>query len=255
MVDEQRGETELAQRVTYSMLAAAARLATAFDLPLKGVGRQLQTAFFQVLRQRGLKLHDICERLDISPSLAATLSKRLKERFLPGQSPLALARRIEFMLWSEPMSRARLAQILPDEDPADVAAALDTLLSEGRIAPLGDRAERLAVSAQASRLAGDRLPSRLDALDQLMGAVSQTVFTRFFAPDRPSFARVLTLRIRPQDLPALEALYREQLWPRLSALDAAAEGDPDAQAIEVVMTWAPYLALETHEHSQKDSLK
>lgn len=238
---------ELAERVTYSMLATAARLAGAFDLPLKGVGRQLQTAYFQVLRDRGLKLREISERLEISPSLAATFSKRLKERFFAPEGAPALSRRIEFMLWAEPMSEARLLQVLPGEEPDDVAAAVAELLAEGRVVRDDDRIGRLRTARGASRLVRDELRGRIDGLNHLLGGVAQAVYARFFAPGEPAFARVLTLRVRPEDLPELERLYRERIWPTLEALDAAAQGHDDARAMEVVVTWAPYRLIERKE--------
>ncbi len=236
-------EDELARRVTRSLLMAAARLAGAFDVPLKDVSRLLQTACFQVLRDRGLTLREIGERLDISPSLAASLSKRLKARFLTEGGALALGRRIEFTLWAEPMSLARLLQTLPD-DPDEVRAAVDALLSADRVVSLGDRAGRLAPARGATRLVRDEMRARLDGLDQLLGGVTQAVYARFFRPEQPAFARVLTLRLRPEDQGALAALYDEHIWPTLEALDAAAADRPDAREVEFTVTWAPYRLIE-----------
>ena len=43
----------------------------------------------------------------------------------------------------------------------------------------------------------------------------------------------------PVALPKLRALYEEQIWPALKALDDAAAADADAEAIDIALCWAP----------------
>ena len=49
--------------------------------------------------------------------------------------------------------------------------------------------------------------------------------------------------MRKADLPTLQKLYQETLWPALVALDEAAKGDDEATSIEVSLVWAPLGAL------------
>lgn len=242
---------ELARRVVYAFMYATARLADQFgtERPLKAAGKELQMAWFHALRDRGLKLHEISSRLGISSASVAALSKRLKDNFVTGEGRGAVQRRIEFMLWAEPLSRARLHQVLTEVPPAEIDAALDALLAQERVQLRPGRTPRF-VPVRASRVVRDQMLARLDGLNQLVGAISQTAFGRFFAPKRTSFARVSQLRVRPEDIPKLRALYETHIWPTLKALDAAAEGSDAAESLEFVVTWSPYALFEALEKDE-----
>jgi hypothetical protein len=243
---------EIARRVVYAFLYNIARLADRLDdyldddRPLKAVGKELQVAWFHALRRRGLKLREISERLGISSASAANLSKRLKNNFLAGEGHMELARRIQFMIEAEPLSVARVAQILVDAEPANVQAAVDTLLEEGRIVPLPGRVTRYRAQ-RSSRVVRDQILGRLDGLNQLVGAVTQVAYTRFFKPETPAFARVLQLRARPADRARLRALYEQHIWPLLAEIDAAAVDADDAETLEFVLSWSAYEAFADRE--------
>jgi predicted XRE-type DNA-binding protein len=243
---------ELAKRVVYAFMYATARLADQFEngWSLKAAGRDLQMAWFHVLRARGLKQHQIAERLSISRASVAGLSRRLKANFLQAGNCEALQRRIEFMLWAEPLSRSRLHQVLTDCTAEAIDVAIEQLEQAGRITLQTGRTPRY-VTARATRLARDGAMARLDGLGQLVGAVSQAAFSRFFTPERAAFARVSQLRVRREDLPQLRALYEHQIWPTLTALDAAADGVESAQALEFVVTWSPHALFEEQQEEAR----
>lgn len=243
-------ETELAKRVLYVFLYNTARLADRFEeqRPMKAAAQALQTAWFHALRRRGLKLYEIAERLGISTATAANLSKRLKENFLDGEGRGELERRIQFMLWAEPLSTARITQILGDPSAKTVQVVLDRLLSMNRIEVIDGRTVRYTAQ-RSSRLARDQIMARLDGLNQLVGAVTQAAWARFFEPSSPAFARVLQFRARPTDLETLQTFYQEQIWPLLESIDAAAAGFDDAIPLEFVVTWSKYGLFDTKGES------
>ena len=240
-------ETELSLRVLYSALLPAVRLALAVGVPLKDLLGWAEVAYFHEARRRGFRMREIAERFDISMRKAAQLSKRLKRHFLRPELEHELPRRVEFVLWAGPLSEPRIAQAVPAEDPADVRAALDRLLAEGRVVELEGRTARYAVVRSESRLVRGAMLARIDGLNNLLGSVAHAVYGRFFAAEERAFARTVSLRVRPQDYARLERLYRETIWETLKAMDDAASGAPDAEVVDVSILWAPGDLLEELE--------
>jgi len=240
------GPRELGERVIYALLRPAARLALAFGVSIKDVGDWLQMAYFHEARARGLKLRHIADILDVSPRKAALLSKQLKHNFLDVEVEVALPRRVEFLLWAGPLSAARITQALQG-DSAAIERALKKLVADGRVKVEPGATPRYAVVRGEFRLVDEAgWLSRIDGLDTLLGSVANTTFSRFFggaAQKAASFARTAGLRVRKADLPTLQKLYQETLWPALVALDEAAKGDDEATSIEVSLVWAPLGAL------------
>lgn len=236
---DQIPKEELARRVVYSLLAPAARVGRAFKLPLSELRDWAELAYFHELRASGRKQREIAEALGVSMRSVANLSSRLKQNFLDPEREVGLPRRIEFMLWAEDLSLARLQQVLSSEDPAAIDAAVASLVAEGRIVEIEGPRPVYSVTRSENRLYSDMWLARVDGLNHLVSTVSAAVFGRFFAGEPRSFARTIGLRVRPEDLPKLRALYEEQIWPALKALDDAAAADGDAEAIDIALCWAP----------------
>lgn len=249
--DLTRAEMEL--RVLYAMLRPAVRLATRAGVPLRALGQWSELGYFHELRRQGLKMREISAQLEISMRKAAQLSRALKDSFFEADRH-GLARRLEFMIWAEPLSLARMQQAMPDEAPEAVADALDALLKEGRVVEAPSHTVmNYAVSRQASRLVQTRWIARLDALNQLLDTVSGAIQARFFEDDPHALARNLQLRVRREDLPELMRLYEAHLWPHLCALDEAAASDPDAVAIDLAICWTPHAHVEALRRSAADA--
>ena len=186
----------LGDRVVYGLLRPAARVALAFGIPLKQLRERLQMAYFHEARDRGLKLREIADILDVSPRSAALLSKQLKENFLDVEAEVALPRRIEFLLWAEPLSAARIKQVLVEVDGDEVDAALDKLRDEGRIVAEPGPRGRWRVARAAFRLVDEKgWLSRLDGLDTLLATIrSRCRRLRFGWLTEADVARVLVER-------------------------------------------------------------
>lgn len=242
---------ELARRVLYSLLVPASRLARAFRVPLGELSEWSELAYFHELRGSGLKMREIATRLDVSMRKAANLSSRLKQNFLDPERSVGLPRRIEFMLWAGPLSNARLYQVLPNEDPDAIDAALVALVDEGRVARAEEAGRPVfSVTGTEYRLYREDWLNRIDGLNHLAATVAQAAYARFFAPDDPSFARTVSLRVREEDLPALHKLYEEAIWPALRAFDEAAADEESSRAIDLAYCWSPQGVWGTPEDGE-----
>jgi hypothetical protein len=236
--DRQLTERELGLHVLFALLRLPVGLASDLGIGLKELGEWAETAYFHELRGRGLKLREISDELEVSMRKAAQLSKQLKQRFFE-TTQQTLARRIEFMLWAGPMSLVRIEQALPQEDPEEVRQALALLVDSGRAQVVEGRVVTYAVVARASRQVGSSWVAKIDGLNQLLTTVLGAVRARLFREDPRALARSLELRVRPEDLPELKAMYEEVIWERLKELDARAVGCDEAIPMHFALMWAP----------------
>ncbi len=240
-------DPDLAAQVVYALLLPAVRLALALGVPLRDLGDAVEVAYFHETKRQGLKTREAAERMGASLRKVAELSSRLKQRFLQTESEHELPRRIEFLLWAGPESEAHIRQALPDVEPEAITAALQLLVEQKRAVLVEGRTPRWEALKAERRLVADSLFSRLDALTNLAGNVSHAVYGRFFQAEARAFARTLSFRIRPADLPQLQKLYEESIWPALRALDDAAKESPDAQGIDLSVLWAPHEYMRQSE--------
>ena len=240
---------EAQDRVLYAFVRAAARLGSTFGMPLKGFERFAHMASFHVLRGAGLELGDIADRLQVSRRKVDQLSRLLKENFferhIEATSDAALARRIEFMLWAEPLSTRRICQVVSAAPPEAIDAALQGLVADGRIAEDADG--KWQITTPSRRLVRDDWLARIDGLNHQLGAVLRAAHGRFFKRDARAFARTVSLRVRRDRVGELEALYRDVIWPALVALDADCQDVDPAEIEEMIVSlcWASAEPLST----------
>ena len=232
---------ELQWRVVYSLLRPAVRLSSVFGLSLKELKEWLGVSYLHELKRSGLTQNESAERIGVSRRTIISLSRKLRDNFFEPGRHEGVQRRILFVLWAESMSEGRLRQALDgafDED--EIESALDALIEQGAVRS-EDRqgTTHYALERGAFRLYKDNWIARIDALNNQLDHISDTVFARFFSEDRKSFARTITLSVREEDLPQLERLYRDVIFPELVKLDAAATGQEHVQPMELSISWAP----------------
>lgn len=230
------------ERVVYAAMALPARLGLALGLEMKQLVDLMQMAIFHETRRQDLKTAEAAERLGVSMRKISLLSQRLRRNFADDEAMDDLERRIEFMLWASPLTEARLHQLLRGFDHDEIDAAVAALLAAGRIrADHNDpQGPTYAITRSESRLVSGDWQARLDGLTDIVATVANTVDARLIHGDARAFARNLMLRVRPDDLGALHALYSDVLWETLRQLDLNAKDDPDAEEISVSILWAPY---------------
>lgn len=202
----------------------------------------LQMALFQEARAKHLTLREVSELLAVSPRKSALLSKRLKSNFLDVEAEVSLPRRIEYLLWAEPLSVARMAQALPAIDGDLVEEAVARLLEEGRVRKCPGTTVRYEVVRAEFRLVDSKgWLSQIDGINALLETVGRTVFTRFFGDAEAqagAFARNVGLRVRRQDRAKLHHFYETVMWPFLASLDEAAQGAHDAEDVALSVLWS-----------------
>jgi hypothetical protein len=233
-------DEELERRVVYATLVPAVRLGRLFGVHLREASEWLELAHLKELVDEGVKLKEAAEFLHVSVRKVSMLSSRLRENFFVPEREHELPSRILFALWAEPLSRKRIKQYLSGFEEGEIDEAVDRLERDGKIRLLSGRTPTYEVIEAAQRLVRRDMMARVDALDSMLSTVTDAIYSRFFSSSpEASFARALQLRVSPKDLPKLRALYEEQIWPTLSALDEAARDDPDALPLGVALSWAP----------------
>ncbi len=247
-------EDERVRRVVHALLLCAVRVARAYRLPLKSTAKLLELGYFRALRREGLTLSDTADLLDVGLRTAKRLSQQLRHNFRDAERGHGLPRRIEYALWAEPMSAARITQTMADVPPAELQATLDELVRNGRLALRPGRTPTYVPAKDRYRLVRDEWLARIDGLENLLRNVSDTVFARFFQGEKRAFARTLSLRVREADLERLQEMYERIVWETLSKLDDAAKADPDAPSVplDFSILWAPHDFISDHVQGEAE---
>lgn len=232
---------EYQARIVFSMLKPAAQIADHVRLPLKELSNLVQNAYYSLKRDQGMSIAQIARQLGTSTRTIDRIAKGTRANFFRPEREHTLPRRIEFLLWDGPKSSARLQQLLPNVEPEQLADAIERLRRDNRIQLTPGRTPMYSATRRANRLPDDTLAARVDALNNLLDTVVQTIRGRFFLRDTRAGARTVTLRVRRQDIPAIEALYEEVLWDKLVELDDRARDADEDDIVEmgVVVCWSP----------------
>lgn len=225
------------RRVLFSMLRPAAMLAASKGFPLKELTSFIRLSYFRELRDGGATLADAAGSMEVSLRTAKRLASELRSDFFVPEVEHNLARRIEFMTWAEPLSYARITQLLGNTPREDVDRALGKLVDEGRLERAEGRVPRYQASQLVSRLVDDAFSNRIGALNSLLQNVTETVSRRFLGLGGLAFARTLNFRIRPQDAGELRAAY-DALLERLLELEGLVEDPDDALGVRLSVVWS-----------------
>lgn len=234
----------------YTLFTPVVRLAYHFGLPLKDLRELLDIAYFEEMRRDRRTFKEIAEVFDVSTRKITQLSQALKGLLLvsDAEQKFGLPRKLELMIWAQPMSDRRLTQVLVLEYSADeIQKALEALVARGAIewdkkagvyrpVPLDQRDEPGA---------DDDLLARLDALRNFIDGVTDLVQARFFgkAESSQSFVRTHNFFLMPDDLKYLHDLHgmfrlvRDQLEER--ARRRRERGEGGRVGLSFVMMWAP----------------
>lgn len=231
-------DDELQRRVVFSLLQPAIRLAKRYRVPLKEFTQWLQIAYFQELRSSGLTLREAGELMDVGMRKASELSRSMKENFFKPERDHELPRRIEFMLWAEPLSRARIHQLMRAEEPALLDEAIERLVAEGRIQWVDGKHEVLEVTGTQARLVKPTWMSQVDGINQYGRNLASATHERVFEDSDRALLRTLSFRIAPSDVDALQALYEDDIFARLEQLEHRAQGRSDALTMTLSICWS-----------------
>lgn len=222
---------ELSARVIYTLFLPSVRIARHFSIDLATMKGWLEMAYFHELKKDDLKQREIADVMGVSMSKVSLLSRQLKGNFLRAEREEELPRRIEFMLWAEPLSMLKLKQVLPDVSDEEIEQAVESLEEEGRIVEESHgttTAYRLVI--QTDRRVWDSWVARVDGLQDALSNVTNVIYGRFFTGEPSTFARTLSFRLRRGRLDALQKLYEEHIFRTIVELDTEAGEALEAKA-------------------------
>lgn len=233
---------QLPRWVLYLLCGPAAALGVRLGLSMRDLLDIMQLAVYRATRDQGWSQKEAAERLDVSVRTIAELSRATKDTFSAAEDAFELPRRIELLLWAEPLTVVRLAQALRTIEPERVEAAVAQLEAEGRIIAHGpaDR-RRYRVTRDLSMFPPDAVLARLDGLKRFMGGVQRTVAARFFGDRTQAGALNFDFRMLATD-GARFARYREVLLDLIRGLDhaAVAKRAKDDAAETVRVSWSMF---------------
>jgi hypothetical protein len=179
------------------------------------------------------------ELLNVGMRKASELSKNLKDNFFDPEREYGLPRRVEFMVWGESLSRARLYQLIREESESDIDSAIQRLINERRIVEAEDKPDVFAASSPEARLYTPQWMAQIDGVNNFMASTLSATFARVIRRSPTSLLRTLNFRIRPSDIEKLNEFYETELFPKLASLEQDAVGDPDAITMDLSICWAP----------------
>lgn len=230
-------EGELEERLIYALLRPAVRLAMRSRLPMKELVRLAKVAYFQELRAHGLTLQETAMALDASMPTAARLSKELKRNFLRPEIEHQLPQRIEFILWAEPQSRARLHQVLNEHPEEDIDEAIDRMVAQGHIKETSTASDIFELEAPKVTHVKRAWYARIGSLNHILDNLSNTVSARFLDDREDAFARTVNFRIPTTWMGRLNDFYKEVIWNTLVEFDDAARSAEDTNHVRLSLFW------------------
>lgn len=232
---------DLDRSIFYAFCTPIVRLAARRGLPLRTLKHLVAMAYYHETRRQGLTGPVAAERLDVSLRTITLLSRRLKD-FLTVENQHGLPRKIEYLLWAEPVSLARLKQTMRAE-PKEIEASVERLVAQGRVRRRPDG--RLETTRQQFALADDDDEgARLDGLSHLLEAVADTAAARFFDRDPKAFARTYAVRVRPEDVHRLADHIYPTLRSMTQLMDEAAHDSENPVEMALTVTWAPHRMVD-----------
>ncbi len=238
-MDEKNVHQEIVNRLLFSIVKPYAKFAAKNVIGLKSAMQWCELAYFHELKGQDLKMREIADAMNVSMRKVADLSKKLKRNFLKPEEEVELTRRIEFALWVEPLSAARLAQTL-SSDQSDIDEALETLLSQNQIVRIVDSGvQTYSLEHRTRRLVDPQWAAKIDGLNHLLDTVFQTIMCRFIEEREDSFARTLQMRIRVEDTAKLKQFYESTIFPFLEGLDEEAKKSNEVKSMNLSILWAP----------------
>ena len=201
----------------------------------------LERVYYQTKKEKGLTAGDVAAELGVSVRTAERLAHSWKRNFFEAELEHEVPRRVEFLLWSEPRSQARLLQLLHGVTAEQLEEALANLVGDGRVIHMPGRTPKYRGTRRANRLPDDTQAAKVDALNNMLETMRETVARRFFGKDADAGARTLGLRIRKADIRAIETFYEDKLWPHILELEDQARDCKEEEIAElgVVLLWSP----------------
>jgi len=194
-------QVELENRLVFSLLKAAVRVAARAGLSMRSVVDHADLAYFEEIRRgHPQDLAAVADRLGLSLRTAGSLNRRLKGAFFAPESEVAPLRQVCALLTPGPRTLAELARAAPELDAKQLRRALRAAGKRGWVRREG---ERYVLATRLRSHLDDMLGPRIDALNNQMEILAESVWARFIAGEAASaVGRSWTFAARPQEIEA-----------------------------------------------------
>ncbi len=213
---------EMQLRLVYSLLKPAVRAAARFGVPIRSLGELVRLAYFEHLSREGMSMTDIARRFGQTPRHMRSLAQRLKGDFFRAERDVGLAREVEALVAAREPDRAQLVRALPTWDAAEVHAAVDELIGEGRVEAV-KAGGRLRMAQRYVVLKSDEFHHRIDSLNHLLDGTYRAVLHRLvFDNKRTALTKTISFSALEEQLIAFVQRLEGELRRELATLDEAA---------------------------------
>jgi hypothetical protein len=222
-------------RMLFTMFYPAVKMAVDFNYPLDTVKDMMTLALWREAKSKHSTINLISLIFGKSTRTVKALSARFNKGGFFEETETNLMRRVEDLLLQKPMTMDELADRLPHCNEFDsTRLAVQALVNEGRIEALpearGSRPRYRVVLRHHDLYSGVAWEARIDALQEHLEAVTETVRRRFLG-DEPetAAARTFTFSARPEEMERFREDLFEFVRTRYAELEANAEGADDAR--------------------------
>jgi hypothetical protein len=200
-------------------------MAARFHVPMRTLAELLRLTYFEILRRDGLSQAAIGERLGQTARHMRTLASKLKGDFFTAENEVGLVREVENeVARAAPTARA-LHAALPGWPPAEVDAAIETLIAEGRIVKKKGHFE---IAPRYLVLSSDKFHHRIDALNHFLDGVTRAIAQRLIFEEREqAMIKTISFIARPAKFEELLRTLEANLRRDIAVLeeDAQFEGE------------------------------
>lgn len=181
------GFLEYKQRIVFSLLRAAARVAMRLGLPLDQMVGLCRMAYFEEAREEAkLDLGTIAELFGKSLRTVSSLHNQYRGDFFSPERDVQFRRELAGRLAQGPLTREELAAAFDGKSEVELAAAIDDLLRERRIIDDGKKLRRNPEDHHFFNEAD--IVGRVDGLNRQMDIVAETVWNRLIQEPAPPTA-------------------------------------------------------------------
>lgn len=188
-------------------------MAARFHVPMRSLAELVRLTYFEILRREGLSQAAIGERLGQTARHMRTLASKLKGDFFTAEREVGLVREVENEVARAAPTAKALYAALPGWPAAEVDAAVETLLAEGRIVRKKNHYE---IAPRYHVLSSEKFHHRIDALNHFLDGVTRAIAQRLIFEEREqAMVKTISFVARPakfeQMLRALEANLRREI--------------------------------------------
>jgi hypothetical protein len=214
-------------RLVYSLLKPAVSMAARFHVPMRTLAELSRLNYFEVLRREGLSQAAIGERLGQTARHMRTLASKLKGDFFAAEREIGRVRDVESEVARSNPTRKALYASLPAWSPAEIDAALDTLLAEGRVVR---GKSRLEIAPRYLVLSSNKFHHRIDALNHFLEGVTRAIAQRLIFEEREqAMVKTISFVARPAKFEELLRSLEANLRRDIATLEEDAQFEGEGQ--------------------------